>query len=373
MRPSDEAIESRLYAHARSFSEHQPTPELTVRIMAGAEHQPRGSRPQRSFKRDLFLAAITATFLVGLGVVFGTFRHLAQPANGSTMTVSWVDRPISTYEPPASTPLPYPTSASPCKASQLRAGPGLPNGGAGHAVLQVGFDNVGTVSCLLGGRPKVTGVVPSGIRVALPIKSGSTFIGPLLPADIAPGARGYLNLGNVSTCDSPATSMSYRNLSFEMPGGGVLNTDTVFNAGPCGIVMDNLGLPPRPAPMPTPGPLAGLDVRLSLPDSVQAGSVLRYVVIVTNRTGNAVQLSPCPGYTEQLASFPPEGDMRVTQASYALNCDAVTTIGAHTQVRYSMELQIPLDVSPGRGRLSWTLNESGGPLTTGAINIEPNT
>jgi hypothetical protein len=294
----------------------------------------------------------------------------ASPSSGPAELVPWVDRPLPAYVAPS--PTPYATSASPCRTTQLRIGGTQTGVGMSQAVLEVSLVNTGPAACLLHGQPQVSGIAASGVRVTLPARQGPTFAGGLVSADIAPGDHGYLDLGTGSACGTGADQMKttmYRELAFRLPDRGMLGSHLTFSAGSCGVIVDQLGLPETAEGQPSPGPFARLTARLDAPSSVAAGSVLRYVVSVSNPTAQPIALSPCPAYTEwssaliTLASKVPPG------LTYQLNCDTLTSIPPGATVRYAMELVIPATAPVGAGKFGWQLDESGGPYAGAALEV----
>jgi hypothetical protein len=208
--------------------------------------------------------------------------------------------------------------------------------------------------------------------VTLPARPGPTFAGALVSADIAPGDPGYLDLGTGSACGTGADQMkstTYRELAFMMPDGGMLGSHLTFSAGSCGVIVDQLGLPLTAEGQPSPGPLAGLTARLDAPSSVAAGSVLRYVVTVSNPTAQPIALSPCPAYTEWSSALMTLESKEPPGLTYQLNCDTVTSIPPGASVRYAMELVIPPTAPVGTGKFGWHLDEPGGPYAGSALEV----
>src|SRR5437764_13948984 len=78
-------------------------------------------------------------------------------------------------------------------------------------------------------------------------------------------------------------------------------------------------------------PIGPLSAVVTVPGTVARGGELVYRVTLRNRTGDAVDLTPCPHYTE-----------RVTRASatYRLNC-AVHVIPAGRPATNAMSMRVP--------------------------------
>jgi hypothetical protein len=345
-----------------------PAPDLQRQIQTRAQRLEGAERlASRAWLPQVFAAAAIVVLGIGLAVIFHFARTSAptKPVPTPTITpgiVAWVNRPAPAYSPPPEVS-PFPTSAPRCLASQLRASAG-PNGvGAGTSLEGITLTNVGP-TCLLGGRPVVTGLNPAGQRVTLSPRPG-TYFGPLLPADIPQGAHGYIYFGTGSACADQQTSTEYRALAFDLPSGGRLSTQLTLIVGSCFLTMDDMGLRPvySTRPSPQPGSLGTLTARVDLPATVRAGDTLRYTVALFNPTATAVSLSTCPSYTEILG-YPNNREL-----TFMLNCDRVTVIPPGTNVVYAMEFSIPADAERGGLKFTWHLNDPDGAFAGGALTI----
>ena len=337
-------------------------------------------RPRMTTRLTQALAAATILALgVGVAVIFHYARtsgpaHPRPTPSLAPGIVAWVNRPAPAYSPPPQpSPTPYPTSAAPCLAGQLSVSAGPSGAAAGNDLEGFTFTNVSPTTCLLGGRPRVTGINAAGRRVALPLNPGQTFFGPVLPADLVPGAKGFLNFGTGYACgsgaDQQATSQ-YRGLWFDLPRGGRLQSSLTLIAGSCGLVMDDLGLhaPVSPVPTPAPGTPGTLDAHVDLPQSVRPGQTLRYTVTLHNSTPVPVELNPCPSYS-QMVDYRPSYSGTLRAEAFWLNCDQVKVIPPGGQVVYAMELRVPSDATTGLTKYSWELNTPDGPYAGGAVTI----
>jgi hypothetical protein len=113
---------------------------------------------------------------------------------------------------------------------------------------------------------------------------------------------------------------------------------------------------------PKPPPLAALTARVEgldlsgLQPGVpvpEPGRTIDYSVVLSNSTAKDIPLEPCPTYTEGIGPG---------LHAYHLNCDSVTVIPAHGEVRYQMRLRItPADLYMA---FSWQL-DPGGPSAHG--------
>jgi hypothetical protein len=285
--------------------------------------------------------------------------------------VPWIDRPAPPYQSPAPSVVAYPTKSAPCRAGQLAVRQRRTGIGLGNALERFAFRNLGTTPCLLTGFPKATGVTASGVRRSVPARRSpdGTYFGTLVPADIAPGALGFLDFATGGGCLDPSGSARrYRALVFMLPaGGGLVSAPESSLVMTCGFLkMSQLGLPaPEPTgPTPKPGTPDMLKVSVAMPATVRAGTTLRFVVTLANPTVNSVRLTPCPPYNEGIYA----SSGRVSRW-YWLNCERVRSIAAHARVRYAMALRLPADIPAGFAKFWWVLGTPTEPMGGAGITI----
>jgi hypothetical protein len=349
-----------------------PSPELQRQIQTRVQRLEGAGRVASSaWLPQVVAAAAIVALAIGLAIIvhYARMSVPARPLPTPSIkpgVVAWVNRPAPAYSPPPSQASPYPTSAPRCLATQLRASAGPSGAAAGNRSDVITLTNVGP-TCLLDGRPVVTGLNAAGQRVSLSPRP-NTFFGPLLPADIPQGAHGYIYFGIASLCGSGAeqsTSTEYRALAFDLPSGGRLSSQLTLTVGSCGLTMDDMGLPAPVStqPSPNPGTLGTLNVHVDLPAAVRAGDTLRYTVVLYNPTATPVSLSNCPSYTEILG-YPNNRSL-----SFMLNCDQVKAIPPGANVVYAMELKVPADAATGTSKFGWHLNDPDGPFAGGAVTI----
>jgi hypothetical protein len=261
----------------------------------------------------------------------------------------------------------YPTSAPPCRPSQLRVGQGRTAAATGNLLEELVFTNVSARACLLRGRPTVTGEAPSGERRALGPRHDDTFFAVLVPADLAPGGHVFLDFGTSDCgcrCEQP-NPVRYRKLVFSLPQGGRVSGDHVSIVVDCFLDMSAFGLPERVSqPQAAPGTPGTLRASVRLPATARLGATLRYVVILSNPTPVSVVLTPCPGYTEYLGN---EGGG--AEHAFALNCAARDEVPPQGDVAYEMKLEAPTELLSGPAKLAWHLNTPTGPFTAGVVRI----
>jgi len=307
----------------------------------------------------LRLTAVALLIAVVIGC--GSFRVHKPVSLPPGSLVPWMNRPAPAYkEQPPPSPSPYPTNAAACTAASLLVTAGRQGAAAGNELQQFIFTNSGSFPCLLAGNPVVTATDPQGKRVTLTSGSG-TFFGPVWPANIRAGGAGELDFGTAGGCGTQQ-SVPYSSLSFQMPGGGRIDSSLSLFVGSCGLSSSGLGLPPPQitVPSPAPGSVQTLTAGLELPQSVARGHELAYVVVLTNSSTADVELSSCPSYTENLGSL---------TRSYWLNCDSVGQIAAGASYRFEMKLAVPLSAPTGAYKFSWRINDPSGPFCGSSISL----
>jgi hypothetical protein len=256
-------------------------------------------------------------------------------------------------------------------------------------LFSIVFTNTDTEPCLLRGTPRVVATQP-GLpdRIATP-----GYRQPLggVPGDMAPGATTVLSLQEGVQCDGtpPPTAAYYDHFDVTLPTGGTIavkvdNTNSRLGLR-CDFLVGQFHVQ-VPQPEPTPPPWSGLTASLDLPDSAQAGATLNYVVTLTNPTDDTITLQPRPGYIEAAystatqtvihdPSAPPDKQqpfrtpISAAKKTYALNCSAVTSIPAHGNIRYAMQLAIPADMPTETMTVHWGLLGPGTGLSGGTVQI----
>ncbi len=271
-------------------------------------------------------------------------------ADGSSThagVVAWVDRPAPPYTAPPPAAVPYTTAAPACRADQIHASGAAIGFATGNVDERFTFTNISRSSCLLAGFPAVTAQAPNGHRLhprGVPAPGG-TFFGQLAPAAIPPGRHVYLDLTTEDVSCTLGRPVVYRDLTFRLPNGRRLITQTRLTRF-CGHWrMSRFGLPQRTTAdlPPRPGSVDSLRVIISLPPTARPGATLRYLVTLANPSDTAVRLDPCPTYTEAVASI-----HRYLHRAFFLNCDAVPVIAPGLRVRYAMRLRLPTMASGPR-------------------------
>jgi len=277
----------------------------------------------------------------------------------SSGPVPWVNRPRPRYEIPPPPLVRYPTTAPPCRPSQVRVRQGRNGVATGTFVEWLIFKNVGGTSCLLRGYPQVTADTPTGHRVLRPRRGA--YPEPLVPANLSPSGHIFLAFTTSDCgcrCERPHPTR-YRNLVFTLPQGGNVSAPGVSLVVDCFLAMNSFGLPEQYAVVKARRGTAGtLRARIHAPSVVSSGATILYNVTLTNPTDVAVVFRPCPSYTDGNAQ------------SFELNCDTVHAIPPHGHVDYAMRLRIPERFTRnGVAKIVWRLNTPTGPHAAAAARV----
>jgi len=305
--------------------------------------------------------------ILALSVVAAAACDAAEGGNRGDV-VAWVDRPAPPYAVPRPNPLPYATAAPACRVDQIHATGARVGFATGNVDERLTFTNISRSSCLLTGYPAITALAPSGHRLhvhAIPAPSG-TFFGTLAPAAVTPGHHVYVDLATQDVTCRLGRPFVYHDLTFRLPDGRRLITDTRLTRFCGGWRASRFGLPRRTTAdlPPKPSSIDSLRVIVSLPSTAPAGATLRYLVTLANPTRTAVRLDPCPSYTEAVAA----SIHRYLHRAFLLNCDAVRRIGPGRRVRYEMRMRLPT-MEAGPAKFSWHLNVPSEPGSSATLAI----
>lgn len=266
--------------------------------------------------------------------------------------VPWISAFPPPYLPPGPSPTPAVTTRSrPCGAADVRAAFGDGDGGGGHFVYGVRFENRSRVTCQLRGYPVVR-VTEPGAPVVRATNDGWF---PGTPGgDVLPGQHATLGVGTERDCAArtdggPSKGPLYHRIRVMLAGGGTLTV-----AGPsggldvtCGVHLTAFSVD-RPAPVELADPHAELTVELVLPRRARRGTVLSFVAVVRNPSSHAISMSPCPGYVERIGG--------VVKELHQLNCSGVRSIGPGQAVRFAMRLPLPATLALAYTTISWQLD-----------------
>jgi hypothetical protein len=304
--------------------------------------------------RRLFGAVSTAVLAV---LTAGVWTAVVAPAgprpapSPSAAIVPWKDSPIGAVDlfPP---PSPRP-SARPCGAADLATSVKVTDNGAagGHRFIDVTIRNTSGSRCTLSGSAQLTATdARTGARGRLTTRSGTGYggTGYETPATIDPDEEATLGLVTGNGCNGGANPTTYRDIAVVMLGRSYpLGTLTVQTTCELEVTDWMLDIQTRPL---TPPPYARLVPTLDVPATVRIGQWFDFTVTLTNPTGAAVAVVPCPAY--RMTVFKGGG-------SYWLNCPG-TPVPAHGAVRFAMRLQVAGSTPPGLVHLQWQLLDQPG-------------
>lgn len=277
----------------------------------------------------------------------------------------WVNRPGRIVLPK---PLPrhfVPATARPCSAADLRAFADGGNGAGGHTEFTLGLRNVGQSTCLLKGYPRVVATEPG--RKPVVATDGGFMVGRERPGNMPPGGVTRLNLETDQDCTARYAKPGqyptrvYHTVTVSVPGGGQVSIHRPFDVL-CGLFTGQFGVAEPPQRYSKPA-WTGVRVALRLPASAKSGTVLRYIVDLTNPTGKPMPLRPCPGYTQGLG----EAGKTVLE----LNCTAVPRqeIPARQTIRFAMRIPVPAGTPTGPGRVYWSIAGSVSAGAPGSVRV----
>lgn len=266
--------------------------------------------------------------------------------------VPWIDQKPEPQRPVVPSPRP---TAQPCRGEQLRVVSADSEGATGHLGRWVIVENTGGAACTLAGHPAVRGTDPSADRVDIPTAHGTWFDMPRSeerPATIAKGERASVIIESSMACD-PQTGpppYDFRDIELRVPDGTFLAVGGDY-LSTCEPRVGPWHLPVHQVDDSTQW--RSLRASIEAPSEVTVGTVLTYVVTLTNVSDDTVVLHPCPGYLQALGPTKSGG-------SFGLNCTEVPTMGAGQSVRFEMQLpvqDIPPISGPTEGLLAWKIWE----------------
>jgi hypothetical protein len=125
-----------------------------------------------------------------------------------------------------------------------------------------------------------------------------------------------------------------------------------------GFFADGLTSPP------TSGEPALL-VAVDAPATVSSGATFQYTVTLTNPTSGAIDLLPCPSYTEGLTG---QGGI-LSSETYVLNCEPVAQLDPGASASFQMSYAVPASLPSGSVKLWWLMQVANGPLGGGVLTV----
>ncbi|MFT3871584.1 MAG: DUF4232 domain-containing protein [Nocardioides sp.] len=262
------------------------------------------------------------------------------PADLATGVVPWSNR--TDYEEWIYT---HPTEA-PCHTADLKPLPSDVEGAGQHLGWFLKFRNHGAAACTLGGYPTVQTRTSGGSWTTVGLRRGTFFPVGYTPGTVRPGADpAELTLefpANETTCPSAPSGLEIRLMLDDGTALPVIAPEgSTQTCAPIAVSQWHAGLVEQPDRFP------GLQIRLETPASVRPGSTLEYVVTLTNRGDETVDLRPCPGYEQSLSAYDTvamSSGEALVRGRWRLECGSTPLVAPGASVRYAMRLDAPTDV-----------------------------
>jgi hypothetical protein len=347
-------------------------PDAAERIRSGM---------RRRHRRRITIGAASATFatLIAVAVTVGVVRGPTvpnTPVGTPSLSLSGVGpvpwRDILPYVPPA-TQLDQRQSASPCRGGELSGGGGSTGAAAGTQFHIIKVRNTGSHRCTLAGRPELLYTEPgTGTRIAQtsPVDYFAAAAANATPATIDPGESAWLDLetyGGCFTNPGQAHVILTGNV-LRLADGSVVPLASTLDAT-CGIGMSEWF---RPTPEAAMLPWTPLVVTITAPATARMGQPLEYVVTLSNPADTPIAITPCPNYTQTLAS---QGATIGGGVTRQLNC-VVDTVPGRGAVQFEMRLSVPSGfMDDHRVSLQWALSfgDSAEPMPSATVflTLEP--
>jgi hypothetical protein len=327
----------------------------------------------RSYRRRRASAALlagagAAAVVLGVGVGLpsasddvlapATTPKVTQSAtSASRPAAAWINEPGTAYEPPPSPPV----TGRACTGRDLEIRASRVGAALGSTVQSIILTNSSGSRCVISRVPKMTMTSRSG-DVRRSVEGSGREGGETIA--LAPGAAAYVIVGVVTVeCGSAAVDIADR-MSLQVTEGE-----------PSRLVR-GLGLPlncskpsvrgfgtREPAPdMPSEDPSSRLEATWDGPDAAPAGSMMYYVITLTNSTSADISLDPCPSYTQyahQKASEP-----------LLLNCADVPVIRAGEKESFAMRLALPTRPKGSFIKVGWHLEVADGTSAGSVISLQ---
>jgi uncharacterized lipoprotein YbaY len=165
----------------------------------------------------------------------------------------------------------------------------------------------------------------------------------------------------------PPTSMS-------TPADSVISTDATDAVPWSGRTDYQTWTPPAATSangyVDPPARWTGISTRLEVPASTRPGSMLEYVVALTNDGEEPLTLTPCPGYRQELRSDDPNADP-VLMATWRLSCDGTPVLRPGEARRFTMRIDVPARTPGAELLLTWELVDAWDTGAQAWIPLEP--
>ncbi len=359
-------------------------------LLAGGLRRLPGAVAPRARRRALGCALLATALLAGCGddreTADGTLPpRVAAPATLlADGTVPWVDErageaEVSAVEPRAARPSADGVPA--CRAAQLRGAlgrwrPKLARDDFGKVLRHDGLIGLARVrnrsrtACRLRGEVP-TRLLVAGRPLAISTSHGLDEEGRERATLVRPGGEAILRLDWSSPFCGRARGSQALGIALPEGGGELIAPVRRPTRPPCFAsetqparrsVLAASAFDAPPLATRLDSPLNRLRARIRPGAPVPAGDVLTYHVVLSNPTGRAVSLRPCPGYEQsRYSTAAGPGQDAVNDARlYRLNCRPVRVIAAGGRRRFEMKVRVPAGMASGRPfSVAWALKARG--------------
>ncbi len=256
---------------------------------------------------------------------------------------------------PASEPMQLaaaaPLALRACADADLSIVVGRQGARKGFATQEIRVTNQGADGCFLAGAPGIHLLPLNAAPRTLAIHPNA-LANVQERAALGAGDTAILLIGAPGACEAATGTQRKVNtrLQIDPPGGGKRILEGAHIDTLCGdAAVLHLHVERRPAPA---GALEQLTAAVSVGSPAAGGDTMRYTVTLSNPTGAAIALSPCPTYTESLYA-----NGVAASSTWMLNCGASgNQIAANASVTYEMQLAVPAKLQAGDAKLSWQLH-----------------
>jgi hypothetical protein len=291
-------LDERLRDEGTRWRAAQPAPEVDVAaVVAGG-----GTARVANGRRLGVVAAAAAVLAVVVSAGVATRRDAPPTASAEpTPEPTPTTEPTPTAEPEESPTKVPPVTAPACRAGNVRVSRGPSEGATGGLMIHTLYVlNTGDAPCSLTGQARGAAVAESGEQMR--VGTWPDYAEGEPPRDVHPGQQATLTLTirNEGWCEGQPM---VRSVVLRLPGGDVpienLDRGCGVSLGPYGGV----------AAEEDSGGIEGVTVTAE-PVRARPGAAASFRVTVTNRSGQAVELSCAGPYRVRLAGVVPEPDQR---------------------------------------------------------------
>jgi hypothetical protein len=296
-------------------------------------------------RRYLFLTG-TVLILLGAAEGCGALRGDTSAAATPPNAIPWTQDPGNVFK---ATP-----AGRACGAADLGVSENGNGVWHGQATEDITFTNSAPDACFFQGPPPLQLVSPG--KAAIEVQAGSF---ATQHVDLMSKQQMEMIVG----CSSMSAPTAV-NLIVNPVGGGSLPI-TVKLPAAC---SDPSILAFQESSTQEVTGVGALLIQLNLPATAARGKAVNYSVTLINETTDAVSLTPCPSYTEQL-NQPLGPAVSIVKDTYLLNCQAVSTVPVKGSLVFQMVMQVPANWQAGPVKFLWTLEVAGQPAAGSILQI----